>query len=58
MAVYLGNNQVQIYINSILYKLNLHSTTPILNGDKLLSLDNYILKDLNGLYLTAKKEGE
>ena len=58
MAVYLGNNQVQIYVNGILYKLNLYSTAPILNGDRLLSLDNYILKDFNGLYLTAKKEGE
>jgi hypothetical protein len=33
-------------------------SNPITNNQKLLSSDNYILKDKNGIYLTAKKEDE
>jgi hypothetical protein len=58
MALYLGIDKVQICIDDILYKLNFYSTAPIVSGDILLSLDNHVLKDSNGLYLTAKKEGE
>lgn len=57
MALYLGNDEVKICLDGILYKLNLHSTTPIINGVLLLSADGYILKDLNGLFITAEKEG-
>lgn len=56
MALYLGNGEkVKINLNGVAYCLNLFSTTPITNGIRLLSLDNYILKDSNGLYLTAKE---
>lgn len=58
MALYLGNNKVKIYLDSALRKLNLYSKTPITNGVVLLSAEGYILKDLNGLFITAKKEGE
>jgi hypothetical protein len=57
MALYLGNNKVKININNTTCSLQLFSKTPITNGIKLLSLDKYILKDSNGLYLTVK-EGE
>lgn len=56
MALYLGGNALKININDIKYNLNLFSTTPIVNGVLLLSSDNYILKDSNGLYLTAKED--
>lgn len=55
MALYLGSNQVKINLNNIVYYLNLYSKTPITNGIKLLTLENYILKDSNGLYLTTKE---
>lgn len=58
MALYLGNSvKLKTSINNIIYRFNLFSETPITNGVRLLSLDEYILKDSNGLYLTAK-EGE
>lgn len=55
MGVYIGSNKIKVNINGTLYKFNLSS--PITNGVALKSSDNYILKDVNGLYITAK-EGE
>lgn len=58
MALYLGSSdKLKINLDNAVYCLNIFSTIPILNGIKLLSSDNYILKDSNGLYLTLK-EGE
>lgn len=57
MALYLGNSEkVKIYINNVLYSLNLFSEIPIFNGARLLSSENYILKDSNGIYLTVKED--
>ena len=57
MALYLGSSdKLKINLDSVVYYLNLYSTTPITNGVRLLSLENYILKDANGLYLTTKEE--
>lgn len=56
MALYLGNGEkVKIKLNNVLYNMNLYSSTPILNGIMLLSSEGYVLKDANGLYLTAKE---
>lgn len=55
MPLYLGNDKVKININEIQYNLNISSVAPILNGVMLLSFDDYILRDSNGLYLTAKE---
>lgn len=57
MALYLGSSEeLKICLNSVEYCLNLYSTTPITNGIRLLSSEDYILKDSNGLYLTAKED--
>lgn len=56
MALYLGNNKVKINLNGIVCSLNLFSSNLILNGILLLSSENYILKDSNGVFLTAKEE--
>jgi hypothetical protein len=56
MALYLGSKKLKITLDNIKYNLNIFSTTPIVNGVLLLSSDNYILKDSNGLYLTAKED--
>lgn len=56
MALYLGGNKVKINIDGATYCLNLFSEAPITNGAMLLSSDSYILKDFNGLYLTAKED--
>ena len=55
MALFLGNDKVKINLNNVVYCLNLFSEELILNGIMLLSSDNYILKDSNGVYLTAKE---
>lgn len=55
MALYLGSEIIKVNINGVVYKLNLFSTTPIFNGISLLSSESYILKDANGIYLTAKE---
>ena len=56
MAVYLGGEKLQINLNGVVCYLNLYSETPITNGIRLLSLENYTLKDANGLYLTIKED--
>lgn len=53
MALYLGNNKLKININNGRYQLIIPPSQPTVNGILLLSYDNYILKDSNGLYLTA-----
>lgn len=55
MALYLGNDKVSINLNNIMYLLNIYSSELIINGILLLSSDDYILRDCNGLYLTAKE---
>lgn len=52
MALYLGSSEkLKMNLDGVICCLNLFSTTPITNGVKLLSSDNYILKDSNGIYL-------
>ena len=57
MAVYLGSDKVKVNLNGVEYYLNLLPKIIITNNDMLLSSDNYILTDINGLILTVK-EGE
>ena len=58
MALYIGSSE-KLKITSKNGKccLRVITSTPITNNSKLLSSDNYILKDSNGLYLTVK-DGE
>ena len=55
MAIYIGSNKQKITSDDSSFRLNIFSTTPITNGIRLLSSENYMLKDKNGLYLTAKE---
>ena len=55
MVLYLGNQKVKLNLNGIAYKLNMFSKAPIIKGTILLSSDNYILKDFDGLYITSKE---
>lgn len=56
MALAMGNDKVRIYLDGVLYRLNLYSATPIANGILLVTADDYIIKDVNGLFITAKEE--
>lgn len=55
MALFLDGEKLKVNLNGVVYRLNFISKTIILNGIKLLSSENYVLKDSNGLYLTAKE---
>lgn len=57
MALYLGNSEkLKVFSNYLVYNFNLFSEKPIINGIRLLSSDNYILKDSDGLYLIPKED--
>jgi hypothetical protein len=56
MALYLGSDKIKINLDGVVYCLNLLSVAPTLSGIMLLSFDDYILTDSNGVYLTAKEE--
>lgn len=57
MALYLGNSEkLKIILNDSVVKLQFFSEKPITNGIRLLSSEDYVLKDSNGLYLTAKED--
>lgn len=53
MNTYLGNQKVKIHINGIAYCLNLHTSSEYISG-MLLSSDGFLLRDVNGIYLTVK----
>lgn len=54
MAFYLGSsNNLKICLNGVEYCFGQYLEAPIVNRDVLLSLDGYILRDSNGLYLIA-----
>lgn len=57
MAIYLGSSkELIINASNTVCRLIIPSFGLILNGVMLLSFDNYILKDSNGVYLTAKED--
>lgn len=60
MGLYLGSSAKLKIISSKdgILRLNIPivSPSPIVNGVMLKSSDNYILKDLNGIYLIAKED--
>ena len=57
MALYLGSSdKLKVNLEEIVYHFRLAPKTPIINGIRLLSSDGYILKDSQGLYLTAKED--
>ncbi len=56
MSLYLGNSEkLKVNLNSVIYIFKSFSENPITNGIRLLSSDNYTLKDFNGIYLTVKE---
>ena len=55
MAIYVGGQKWKIMLNGIPYNMHIPSSTPITNGIRLLSSDDFILKDINNLYITVKE---
>lgn len=58
MAIYLGETKYKIIADGKVCSMQVYSPTPITNGIRLLSSDDYTLKDMNNIYLTVKKEDE
>lgn len=56
MGLYLGANKLKITSANGSCRLIIPSSTPFVNGILLLSSNNYILKDSNGVYITAKED--
>lgn len=57
MGLYLGNSEkLKIRINNVVYTLNLFSEVPITNFAKILSLEGFMLKDSNGVFLTVEED--
>ena len=53
MALYLGDKKVKIFVNGD--KVTIPQNF-MANRVKLLTSDDYVLKDINGLYLTIKED--
>lgn len=52
MTLYLGRSgKLDIILDGTVYCLNLSPTISIVNNARLISYDNYILMDCNGIYL-------
>ena len=58
MRLYIDGIEYDIIFPEGVLDMEIIPSNPITNNQKLLSSDNYILKDKNGIYLTAKKEDE
>lgn len=57
MALHLGSYEnLIVNLAGVAYNIQFYTELPITNGVRLISSDNYILKDINGIYLTAKEE--
>lgn len=57
MALYLGSSEkLKINLDGVAYCLNIFSVLPTIDDVILSSLDDCLLKDLNGLYLVPKED--
>ena len=51
MALYLGDNKIKVNINGKICGLKLSLDASSFESVRLLSFDQYVLKDSNGIYL-------
>lgn len=56
MGLYLGSKKSKLSVDNIKLRVIVPEISYSSNGVKLLSSDNYMLKDSNGLYLIAKED--
>ena len=54
MALYLGSTRSKVNLEGVLYRICSGAIVPI---NSLISSDDYILKDVDGLYLVVKHNG-
>ncbi len=58
MGLYLNGIEYDIHKGNQIVDIEILPNTPITNNIKSMSLDDNILKDSSGVYLTLKKEDE
>lgn len=58
MPIYIGGTKCKIISGGVPCEINTYSPIIVTNGVRLLSSDDYVLKDKNNIYLTLKKEDE
>ena len=58
MSLYLGSEKVQINSGGAIYALQLSPEASSIVGNVLLSSDNFVLMDANGLVLVTDEDGE
>jgi hypothetical protein len=56
MALYLGGQRVNVKLGSSDRLIEFYSSTLITNGIRLLTSEDLLVKDSNGLYITLEKE--
>lgn len=56
MALYLGGQRVNVKLGSSDRLIEFYSSTLITNGVRLLTSEELLIKDSNGLYITLEKE--
>lgn len=55
MALYLGRDKLKVCLDGVVYHMKIVPETFIVHGAKLLSLDDYTFRDVNGLYITSEE---
>lgn len=58
MALYVSEHKQNLYLGNTPMILHIFTPTPMTNGIRLKSSEDYILKDSRGVYLTATKESD
>lgn len=58
MAIYVGGQKHKFILDGRVFGFNIPIPTSITENIKLFSSENYILKDMNDVYLTLEKEDE
>lgn len=56
MALYVGSNKQKINLDNIVYNINSYSAILIIEEMLLSSVDDYLFKDSNGLYIAIKED--
>lgn len=56
MALYIGSQRVNVKLGSSDRLIEFYSSTLITNGMRLLTSDDLIVKDSNGLYITLEPD--
>lgn len=55
MSLFLGTEKVNVVINGKIFKVHIPTVQPGVGSIRLMSFDDYLLQDADGLYITVKE---